>query len=86
MNIVKVVWVDATFRYEEHDNTNLPQPSTVCTYGEQVQINELGIWVAAEVLDEATYRGTTFIPKELIREVQVLERAFDRATSGSKNG
>ena len=71
MRVVCVTWTDAHGNafaiYEAHE---LPHaPAIVKTYGVLLREDDAGVSLASEVFEGGNYRGVTFIPKGMIREL-----------------
>ena len=71
MRVVCVTWTDAHGNafaiYEAHE---LPHaPAIVRTYGVLLREDDAGVSIANEVFEGGNFRGVTFIPKGMIREL-----------------
>lgn len=76
MRVVCVTWTDAHGNafaiYEAHE---LPHaPAIVKTYGVLLREDDAGVSLASEVFEGGNYRGVTFIPKGMIRELMDVGR------------
>jgi len=74
--LVSVRWHDAhataTATYEMHE---LPHRAIeIVTYGLLLRDDEEGISIASEDCGDGCYRGVTFIPRSLVREVKPIKR------------
>jgi hypothetical protein len=74
--LVSVRWRDAhataTALYEIHE---LPHAATeITTYGLLLREDATGVSIASEACGAETYRGVTFIPRELIVECRPVQR------------
>ena len=72
--LVALTWKDAhgtaTAAYSLHE---IPHEAIeITTYGLLLREDEKGVSVACEVCRDGTYRGVTFVPKELVLEVRRL--------------
>lgn len=73
---VSVTWLDAhtnaTSELEEHE---LPRkPAQYMLHGLLVFENEDGILIASEETPAKTYRGWTFVPRGMVKEVKFLQK------------
>jgi hypothetical protein len=69
--VVCVTWTDAHGNafaiYEQHE---LPHaPAIVKTYGVLLREDEAGVSLANEVFEGGNFRGVTFIPRGMIKEM-----------------
>ena len=75
---VIVTWDDAFQSDGQHTVVSLPAgPLRVKTRGLLLQDNEIGVWVASEVLPDEqppAYRGVTMIPRCLVRNIEHLSK------------
>ena len=75
--LVKITWQDAhastTVAYADHE---IPHAAMeIQTVGWLLKEDEAGVSVANEFCSDATYRGYTFVPRGMIKSVQLLDRA-----------
>lgn len=74
MKIVQVWWIDAVCDHDETKHGNWSDPPVVQTFGYLVEETPAVIRVAAEQLEDGTYRCVTSIPKAVVTTVEVLTR------------
>lgn len=74
-----VVWGDAHSSEDEAKETDIQhRPWPVKTYGWILRSDEVGVTLASEWLEGGTWRGRTFIPREMVREEIVLRLSTPR--------
>jgi len=87
-DIVKVVWLDPAYRYEERkrDLRRRFRPTRIRTFGEVVGVETNWFWIAHELLDSASvddYRGVTVLPTSIVEEYTVLHVAQEEVPDRS---
>ena len=78
--IVCVTWTDAHGNamtvYEPHE---LPHaPAIVKTYGALIKEDAAGVTITSEIFESGGFRGVTFIPAGMIREILDVARPRKR--------
>lgn len=86
--IVCVTWTDAhgnSFAvYEPHEIPH--SPAIVKTYGILLKEDEAGVSVANELFEAGGFRGVTFIPRGMIRELSDVCKKRQRRLAKSRRG
>ncbi|MGI0013631.1 MAG: hypothetical protein ACREBU_09350 [Nitrososphaera sp.] len=70
----KLTWLDAAYKYEVSSSSDVSL-ALVESYGKIIQITDGAVWIAHEVMDEASdsaFRGVTVIPRVWVKEWQTL--------------
>ena len=77
-HLVGVRWADArgesTKVLDEGSLTSFHNPVHITTYGLLLVDDDIGITVATEDCEDGDWRGPTFIPRSLVKEVWVVSK------------
>lgn len=74
--LIAVIWEDArSSSTDTYSDKDLPhEPILICTIGWEARSDERGISVVNEYCGNADYRGHTFVPRALVKDVKVLKK------------
>jgi hypothetical protein len=74
--LVAVIWDDAHAMAANltTDEIGAASPCVMTTYGLLVRDDDRLVGVAAESQDDGSFRGVTFVPRSLVREIVPLGR------------
>jgi hypothetical protein len=75
--LVAVIWDDAHVAQAasmDDEEIRSMRPVTMTTYGLLVRDDDEMAGVAAELQDDGSFRGVTFVPRSLVREIVPLGR------------
>jgi len=77
--LVILRWDDAHAYDSEMEESEINhQAIPITTYGLLLRDDEIGVSIANEQTSETTYRGHTFVPRAMVRSVQVLRKQPQR--------
>lgn len=83
-SLVAVIWEDArSSSTDVYTATDLPhEPILICTVGWEIRNDERGISVVNEYCGDLDYRGHTFVPRALVKDVKILKKAKIKKEKG----